>query len=70
MNINVRGNEPAHVGTLLKALGILGDDIWQHETSYNLFSRSQTSQNLQNYVRNVDPGPHVHSESEPGVDTV
>ena len=29
--------------------------------------RNQNSQDFQIFDRNVDPGPHVHSDSEPGV---
>ena len=34
------------------------------------FQKGKLSQDIQDLVRNVDPGPHVHSELEPVVDTV
>ena len=46
------------------------DDIWYHATSYNLRSRNHISQDVQDVVRNVDLGPHVHSEWEPEMDTI
>ena len=35
-----------------------------------MISRSSVSQDIQDFSRNVDPGPHVHSELEPEVDTI
>ena len=42
----------------------------EENASHHLISRNHISLDLQDYVRNVDPGPHVHSDSEPGVNTV
>ena len=33
MKNNARGNEPRHVWTLVKASGIIRDNIWHHESS-------------------------------------
>ena len=67
---NVLENGPEQSGRNVRALRVTRDDIQHHETSYNLSLKNQNAQDVQDFVTYVHPGPHVHWDSEPGVDTV
>ena len=46
--------------------GMTADTTILHKTLF----QNQFAQDFQDFVKNVDPGPHVHSELEFEVDTI